>query len=123
MKAIRFACSCAVLCSISVLPVHAQNLQAYYAFEGNYDDGSGNNTLATAAENPGELNFVAGFRGKRFGVRSDGQEVDVTFDYKIQEGLLQSFWLRVRGSWLREDAFDRDGTDVRVILRYDFPVI
>ncbi len=69
------------------------------------------------------VNFVAGFRGKQLGVRSDGQEVDVTFDYKIQEGLLQSFWLRLRGSWLREDAFDRDGTDVRVILRYDFPVI
>jgi hypothetical protein len=69
------------------------------------------------------MNFVGGFRGKAFGVRTDSQEVDVTFDYKIQEGPLQSFWLRLRGSWLREDAFDRDGTDVRVILRYDFPVI
>ena len=66
------------------------------------------------------VNFVAGFDSKLDG---DAQEVDVTLDYRIGKGWLKSFWLRVRGSWLAEEAADRDGTDVRVILRYDFPVI
>ena len=66
------------------------------------------------------VNFVAGFDSELDG---DAQEVDVTLDYRIGEGWLKSFWLRVRGSWLAEEAADRDGTDVRVILRYDFPVI
>ena len=66
------------------------------------------------------VNFVAGFDSRLDG---DAQEVDVTLDYRIGEGWLKSFWLRVRGSWLTEEAADRDGTDVRVILRYDFPVI
>jgi hypothetical protein len=66
------------------------------------------------------VNFVAGFDSRLDG---DAQEVDITFDYRVKEGWLKSFWLRIRGSWLSEESADRDGTDVRVILRYDFPVI
>lgn len=66
------------------------------------------------------VNFVAGFGGS---LRGEGQEVDVTLDFKAKQGWLESFWLRVRGSWLSEEIGERDGTDVRVILRYDFPVI
>ena len=51
------------------------------------------------------------------------QEVDVTLDYRIKKGWLRSFWLRLRGSWLHDEAANRDGTDFRVILRYDVPVI
>ena len=69
------------------------------------------------------VNFVAGFDGKLLGVRGNGQEIDVTLDYRVKKGWLKSFWLRVRGSWLSVESTDRDGTDVRVILRYDFPVI
>jgi hypothetical protein len=69
------------------------------------------------------MNFVAAFDGELLGVRDDAQEMDLTLDYRIKEGLLKSFWLRVRASWLSVDATGRDGTDVRVILRYDFPVI
>jgi hypothetical protein len=69
------------------------------------------------------LNFAAGFDGEVDGTRSDSREVDVTLDYRNKQGWLESFWLRVRGSWLNDDSADRDGTDVRVILRYDFPVI
>jgi hypothetical protein len=36
---------------------------------------------------------------------------------------LESFWLRVRGSFLTDNETDHDGTDFRVIVRYDFPVI
>ena len=32
-------------------------------------------------------------------------------------------WLRVRGSWLHEENRPQDGSDIRVILRYDLPVI
>ncbi len=69
------------------------------------------------------VNFVAGFDGELLGVRSDAQEVDATIDYRIEDGWLKNFWLRVRGSWLSEETAGRDGSDVRVILRYDFPVI
>ena len=69
------------------------------------------------------VNFVAAFDGKEFGDRRDAQEVDLTIDYRIQKGWLESFWLRLRGSWLHEQRMEQNGTDVRVILRYDFPVI
>jgi hypothetical protein len=69
------------------------------------------------------VNFVAGFDGVLLGVRSDAQELDATLDYRIQEGWFKSFWLRVRGSWINVETAGRDGSDVRVILRYDFPVI
>ena len=63
---------------------------------------------------------MAGFDGR---LRGDGQEIDVTLDYRIKKGWLESFWLRLRGSWLNEDIGSQDGSDIRVILRYDFPVI
>ena len=71
----------------------------------------------------GIVNFAAGFDGEILGVASDAQEVDVTFDYRVKKGWLRHFWLRVRGSWLNEEPADRDGTDFRVIVNYDFPVI
>ena len=49
--------------------------------------------------------------------------MNATLDYRIEDGWLKNFWLRVRGSWLSEETAGRDGSDVRVILRYDFPVI
>jgi outer membrane porin, OprD family len=70
------------------------------------------------------VNFVAGFEGKVDRGRSDRQEVDLTIDYRVnEEGWLKSFWLRVRGSWYNDQSAQHDGTQVRVILRYDFPVI
>ena len=62
--------------------------------------------------------WLACFSGVAF-----AQEVDATLDYRIQGGWLNSFWLRVRGSWINDETTSRDGTDIRVILRYDFPVI
>ena len=69
------------------------------------------------------MNFVAGFDGELDGVSVDRKEVDLTVDYRIKDGSLKNFWLRFRGSWLDEDFADSDGTDFRVILRYDFPII
>jgi hypothetical protein len=69
-------------------------------------------------------NFVAGFDGKVDGGRSDRQEADLTIDYRVtNEGWLDSLWLRVRGSWLHDSSASQDGTQVRVILRYDLPVL
>jgi len=68
-------------------------------------------------------NFVAGFDGELLGVRDDAQELDATLDYRISEGWFEGFWLRVRGSWINEETAGRDGSDVRVILRYEIPVI
>ena len=47
----------------------------------------------------------------------------MSLDYRLKKGWLKGFWLRLRGSWLSEETASRDGSDVRVILRYDFPVI
>jgi hypothetical protein len=69
------------------------------------------------------VNFVAAFDGKRLGVRQDAEELDFTVDYRIRGGWLESFWLRVRASWLHAEKSAQNGTDVRVILRYDFPVL
>ena len=69
------------------------------------------------------VNFVAGFDGELLGERRRGQELDGTIDYRVKKGLLKNFWLRIRGSWLSEQGSDRDGTDIRLILRYDIPVI
>ena len=69
------------------------------------------------------LNFVAGFDGRSSLGRRDTQELDVTLDYRPDEGFLQGFWLRVRGSFLADGEADADGSDVRVIFRYDFPVL
>ena len=70
------------------------------------------------------VNFVAGFDGKFLDRRRDAQEVDLTIDYRLGGGgWLESFWLRVRGAYLNEQRSDSNGTDVRVILRYDIPVI
>jgi hypothetical protein len=68
-------------------------------------------------------NFAAGFDGKLAGQRGDAQELDVTMDYRLTEGLLENFWLRVRASWLRDELIDREATEVRVILRYDVPLL
>jgi hypothetical protein len=69
------------------------------------------------------INFVAGFDGKLNGIPDDRREFNLTVDYRVKEGSLKNFSLRVRGSWLDEDFADSDGTDFRVILRYDLPVI
>jgi len=57
------------------------------------------------------------------GVRGDAREIDLTLDYRIGRGRLESLWLRLRASWLDEESAPHDGTDFRVILRYELPVI
>ena len=47
----------------------------------------------------------------------------MTLDYRIEQGFLEGFWLRVRGSFLTDNETDQGGTDVRVTVRYDFSVI
>lgn len=49
--------------------------------------------------------------------------MNLTIDYRIREGWLESFWMRLRGAWLHEESAEQDGIDVRAIIRYDIPVI
>jgi hypothetical protein len=69
------------------------------------------------------VNFVASFDGVLAGVRGNAQEVDLTIDYRPDTGWLKSLWLRARGSWLNDDTTDRDGTDIRLIVRYDLTIL
>jgi len=68
-------------------------------------------------------NFAAGFDGKLAGQQGNAQELDVTIDCRLTEGLLENLWLRVRASWLRDELINREATEVRVILRYDVPLL
>jgi hypothetical protein len=68
-------------------------------------------------------NFAQGWEGRTAGVRVDAREVNVTVDYRIGSGVLESLWLRVRAAWIEESIAPKDATDVRVILRYEIPVI
>ena len=68
-------------------------------------------------------NFAHSWDGVVAGVRGEAREFNLTLDYRIEGGWLESFWLRVRGAWINEEAAAENGTDFRVILRYDFPVI
>jgi len=71
------------------------------------------------------VNFVGAWDAKdELGERlPDSHEVDVTIDYRIDEGLFRGFWLRLRGSYLKEDGNAEHGTDFRIILNYDIPLL
>ncbi len=68
-------------------------------------------------------NFAQGWDGVIAGKRGNAREFNFTADYRIGRGVLQSLWLRLRAAWLEDSAAPNDGTDFRVILRYELPVI
>jgi len=68
-------------------------------------------------------NFAQGWDSRVAGRRGDAREIDFTIDYRIGSGRLESLWLRLRASWLDEKIAPHNGTDFRVILRYELPVI
>ena len=52
----------------------------------------------------------------------DRQELDLTVDYRIEDGRWRGFWLRVRGAFVRErgaGGTDETQNELRVILNYD----
>jgi hypothetical protein len=70
------------------------------------------------------MNYAEGFNGLLVGsaAEADTREVDLTIDYKPKKGWYRGIWLRARGSWLDVDG-EGTGTQVRVILNYDFPIL
>ena len=50
-------------------------------------------------------------------------EMDLTVDYRLQQGRWRGFWLRFRLSFLDEEANPRTQKEMRVIFNYDLPVI
>ena len=71
------------------------------------------------------LNFAQGWDGREFEGPRKASEIDLTVDYRVptRHKIFQGLWLRVRGSWLHVEGRERDGSDVRVILRYEFPIL
>jgi hypothetical protein len=71
------------------------------------------------------VNYVEARGAHLLGNRVDARELDATIDYRLpkQLGIFEGLWLRARGSWLDEQTRDKNGSDFRVILRYDFPVV
>lgn len=66
----------------------ATSLLGYFEFEGNYNDSSGNGTVAAPGQNPGEVSFVAGgFRGQSADINdpaaSGGGNTGGTIDVQI----------------------------------------
>ncbi len=54
----------------------------------------------------------------------DQQELDLTVDYRVQNGPLKGLWLRARRAMLDGDGADgRDINDTRVILNYEVPIL
>jgi hypothetical protein len=54
----------------------------------------------------------------------DQDELDLTLDYKIQEGSLRGLWLRMRGAFVQErNRGSRSQNELRLILRYELPVL
>jgi hypothetical protein len=72
-------------------------------------------------------NFATGFDAKSLTGNSaefsDQREVDITFDYVFEKGIMKGLWLRTRGAWRREEGAPRDDYQLRVILNYDFPIL
>ena len=71
------------------------------------------------------VNFVKAWDGRFLRLRGDALEVDATLDYRLPNrlGVFEGLWHRVRGSWLDDLTLGKNGTDFRVILRYNFPVV
>jgi hypothetical protein len=71
------------------------------------------------------LNFVQGWQGVVLEGPREATEIDLTVDYRVpaRYRIFEGLWLRVRGSWLHVEGRNQDGSDVRVILRYEFPIL
>jgi hypothetical protein len=71
------------------------------------------------------LNFAQGWHGVENEGPREATEIDLTVDYRVpaRYEIFEGLWLRVRGSWLRVEGRSQDGSDVRVILRYEFPIL
>jgi hypothetical protein len=54
----------------------------------------------------------------------DQEELDLTLDYRIREGFMQGFWLRLRGATLNQSGPGaQDVNEIRIVLNYDFEVL
>ena len=83
-----------VACGLAWLAPQAANaaeLLAYYPFEEDYADGSGNGNDAAPSQNPDQLQFVDGFRGKSLNIidpnaeANSGGSVDIPIDANPSE--------------------------------------
>ncbi len=87
------------------------SLLAYYAFEDNYDDSSGNDNTAVPTDNPAEINFAAGFRGRGADINdpdaaapNTGGSINIPID--ANPGVLPSVTF---GGWVNVESNVFDG--------------
>lgn len=96
---------------LSCASLHADSLLAYFPFEDNYDDGTGNGTTATPVENPDQLSFVDGFRGRSLDINdpdgpapNTGGKVNIGID--VNPGALPEVTF---GGWVNVEGTEFDG--------------
>ncbi len=53
----------------------------------------------------------------------DRWEWDLTVDYRIEEGPLRGFWLRLRGALVDEERAPKRSKEFRLIVNYELPVL
>jgi hypothetical protein len=106
---LRF-CTCLAAALLLPLSAHADTLLAYFAFEDNYDDSSGNNTVGSEGENPAQLSFVAGFRGQSLDINdpdtlgNSGGRFDIAIDANPASLPEVTF-----GGWVNVEGTEFDG--------------
>lgn len=78
---------------------------------------------------PGWSGFARFARGRSAEDAATGRslprrwELDLTLDYRPEDGPLLGFWLRLRYATLHDQGATRTGRDVRLILNYELPLL
>lgn len=110
MKLLRAPLLCFFAALLLPLSAQAESLLAYYAFEDNYDDGSGNGTVGTEAENPDQLSFVAGFRGQSLDINDPDNAANSGGRFDIGINANSSNLPEVTfGGWVNVEGTEFDG--------------
>jgi hypothetical protein len=53
----------------------------------------------------------------------DQYELDMTIDYRFNNGLFAGLWLRARAAFIRERDGGESQNELRLILNYELPVL
>ena len=73
-----------------------------------------------------DLNYAHGFSARDPTTNQalpDESELDLTFDYRIEEGWLSGFWIRVRNGYVNFDSNGGTTNNVRVTINHELPIL
>ncbi len=74
----------------------------------------------------GYLNYTRGTGARdagNGGSLPDVDEVDLTLDYRFQQGRLQGLWLRVRAAFSNDQIGSSRADNIRLIINYEFSLL